>query len=138
MNSNGFNIKRYLIQQIRKQTRVKRAQGDSVGYSLSRKSAAMGSDISMWDDSSLYTSPCSRSGRKFKIFWSTISDWCEKGSQTMVSLSCGMSHTIMLQQKSKTGDLIVVIVFSDGVSLKPAVVINVIYLIARKEIRSLN
>lgn len=108
MNSNGFNINRRLIQHVRKQTGVKRARGDSGGYLLSRKSAAMGSDISMWDDSSLYTSPCSRSGRKFKIFWSTISDWCEKGSQTMVSLSGDMSRMIMLQQKkSKTGDLIV-------------------------------
>lgn len=62
-----------------KQTRAWHMQGSRpVGYSLSRKSAAMGSVISMWDDSSLYTSPCSRSGRKFKIFWSTISDWCKR------------------------------------------------------------
>lgn len=105
MNSNSFNIKCHLNQHIWKQTSVKSAREDSVRYSLSRKSAAMGSDISMWDDSSLYTSPCSRSGRKFKIFWSTISDWCEKGSQTMVSLS---SHTwSCCSRKSKTGDLIV-------------------------------
>ncbi len=42
---------------------------------LLSRSTAEGSVKSTCDDRSLYTSPCSRSGRKFKMFWSTISDW---------------------------------------------------------------
>lgn len=86
---------------------VQRAR--SAGYSLSRKSAAMGSVISMWDDSSLYTSPCSRSGRKFKIFWSTISDWCKKDRWMAVSLPGTISTSDILHNSlngSHNGNLL--------------------------------
>lgn len=43
-----------------------------------RKSAATGSVMSTCGERSLYTSLCSRSGRKFNIFWSTKSDWCKR------------------------------------------------------------
>lgn len=43
-----------------------------------RKSAATGSVMSTCGESSLYTSLCSPSGRKFNIFWSTKSDWYKR------------------------------------------------------------
>lgn len=43
-----------------------------------RKSAATGSVMSTCGERSLYTSLCSRSGRKFNIFWSTKSDWYKR------------------------------------------------------------
>lgn len=67
---------------------------------LSRKSEVMGSVISMWDDSSLYTSPCSRSGRKFKIFWSTISDWWKRKQGTTVNLLQGLAERVNSSRNS--------------------------------------
>lgn len=67
-----------------------------------RKSAATGSVMSTCGESSLYTSLCSPSGRKFNIFWSTKSDWYKRMLCHVQQYSLTPPHAVSPLSRAQT------------------------------------
>lgn len=67
-----------------------------------RKSAATGSVMSTCGERSLYTSLCSRSGRKFNIFWSTKSDWYKRMLCHVQQYSLTQPHAFSSLSRAQT------------------------------------